>query len=120
MQKTKLEVKIEGNKIYSPLREKKLTLQPEEKIRQSYICKLVNDYLNRLQGKFYNCNQIPTMGNTDFHQICTRKKKHKITIFKKSIISILAPVAQLDRVTASEAVGHAFESHQAHSNIIST
>ena len=40
----KLEVKVEGNKIYSPLRDKWLVLTPEEQVRQSYICRLVNIY----------------------------------------------------------------------------
>lgn len=40
----KLEVQVEGNKIYSPLRDKWLVLTPEEQVRQSYICRLVNVY----------------------------------------------------------------------------
>ena len=39
-----MEIKIDGNKIYAPLKEKYLTLTPEEKVRQEYICRLVNDY----------------------------------------------------------------------------
>lgn len=40
----KLEVQINGNKIYSPLRDKWLILTPEEQVRQNYICRLVNFY----------------------------------------------------------------------------
>lgn len=40
----KLEVQVDGNKIYSPLRDKWLVLTPEEQVRQSYICRLVNVY----------------------------------------------------------------------------
>ena len=40
----KLEVQINGNKIYSPLRDKWFVLTPEEQVRQSYICRLVNVY----------------------------------------------------------------------------
>lgn len=40
----KLEVQIDGNKIYSPLRDKWLVLTPEEQVRQNYICRLVNFY----------------------------------------------------------------------------
>lgn len=40
----KLEVQVEGNKIYSPLRDKWLVLTPEEQVRQGYICRLVNVY----------------------------------------------------------------------------
>ncbi|MBQ2644399.1 N-6 DNA methylase [bacterium] len=39
-----MEVQVEGNKIYSPLRDKWLVLTPEEQVRQSYICRLVNVY----------------------------------------------------------------------------
>ncbi|OLA73581.1 MAG: N-6 DNA methylase [Acinetobacter sp. CAG:196_36_41] len=39
-----MEVQIDGNKIYSPLRDKWLVLTPEEQVRQNYICRLVNFY----------------------------------------------------------------------------
>jgi len=39
-----LEVKTENNKIFAPLRDKWLTASPEEKVRQEYICRLVNHY----------------------------------------------------------------------------
>jgi len=38
------ELKIENNKIFSPLKDKWLILTPEEKVRQKYICRLVNHY----------------------------------------------------------------------------
>lgn len=40
----KLEVQINENKIFSPLRNKWLILTPEETVRQSFICRLVNNY----------------------------------------------------------------------------
>ena len=39
-----LQVKIEGNKIFVPLKDKWLNASPEEKVRQEYICRLVNHY----------------------------------------------------------------------------
>lgn len=39
-----LTTRIEGNKIHSPLRDQMLTLIPEERVRQAYICHLVNHY----------------------------------------------------------------------------
>jgi type I restriction enzyme M protein len=39
-----IEVKIEGNKIYSPLKNRWLVYTPEEKIRQEYICRLITNY----------------------------------------------------------------------------
>lgn len=39
-----MEIKINGNKIFAPLKNKELVLTPEEKVRQEYICRLVNNY----------------------------------------------------------------------------
>lgn len=39
-----MEVQIEDNKIFAPLKDKWLVLKPEEKVRQEYICRLVNSY----------------------------------------------------------------------------
>lgn len=39
-----LEVQIKDNKIFAPLKDKWLVLKPEEKVRQNYITRLVNDY----------------------------------------------------------------------------
>jgi type I restriction enzyme M protein len=40
----KLIVKYENNKVYAPLKNKYLEAKPEEKVRQQFICDLVNDY----------------------------------------------------------------------------
>lgn len=40
----KLEIKVEGNKIFAPLKDKWLVQTPEEKVRQEYICRIVNQY----------------------------------------------------------------------------
>lgn len=39
-----MDIQIEGNKIFAPLKNKELILTPEERVRQEYICRLVNDY----------------------------------------------------------------------------
>ena len=39
-----MEVKIDGNKIFAPLKNKWLVYTPEEKVRQEYICRLVTHY----------------------------------------------------------------------------
>lgn len=39
-----MEIQIEGNKIFAPLKNKWLVLKPEEEVRQKYICRLVNHY----------------------------------------------------------------------------
>lgn len=38
------EVQIKDNKIFIPLKNKWLMLKPEEKVRQKYICRLINNY----------------------------------------------------------------------------
>ena len=39
-----MQIQIEGNKIFAPLKAKWLVQTPEEKVRQEYICRLVNHY----------------------------------------------------------------------------
>ena len=39
-----MEIQIKDNKIFAPLKDKWLVLKPEEKVRQEYICRLVNSY----------------------------------------------------------------------------
>ncbi|MDO4229343.1 MAG: N-6 DNA methylase, partial [Capnocytophaga sp.] len=39
-----MEIQIKDNKIYAPLKDKWLVLKPEEKVRQEYICRLINAY----------------------------------------------------------------------------
>ncbi len=40
----KMEIKIENNKIFAPLKNKWLVYKPEEEVRQKYICRLVDSY----------------------------------------------------------------------------
>lgn len=46
-----LDVQVNNGKIYAPLKSKWLVLKPEEEVRQTYICRLVNYY-------GYNLNQM--------------------------------------------------------------
>ena len=39
-----MQIQIEDNRIFAPLKNKWLLLTPEEKVRQEYICRLVNHY----------------------------------------------------------------------------
>ena len=39
-----MELKINNNKIFAPLKNKELVLTPEERVRQEYICRLANHY----------------------------------------------------------------------------
>ena len=39
-----MELQIKNNKIFAPLKNKEFVLTPEERVRQEYICRLVNHY----------------------------------------------------------------------------
>lgn len=39
-----MKLQIKGNKIFAPLKNKELVLTPEERVRQEYICRLVDNY----------------------------------------------------------------------------
>ncbi|EKB59972.1 N-6 DNA methylase [Bergeyella zoohelcum] len=39
-----MKIQIKDNKIFAPLKDRWLVLKPEEKVRQEYICRLVNSY----------------------------------------------------------------------------
>lgn len=39
-----MKLQINGNKIFAPLKNKELVLTPEERVRQEYICRLVDNY----------------------------------------------------------------------------
>lgn len=39
-----MEIQIKDNKIFAPLKNKWLVLTPEERVRQEYICRLMDYY----------------------------------------------------------------------------
>lgn len=39
-----MNIQIEDNKIFAPLKDEWLVLKPEEEVRQKYICRLVDSY----------------------------------------------------------------------------
>lgn len=39
-----MDIQIENNKIFAPLKDKWLVIKPEEQVRQKYICRLVDSY----------------------------------------------------------------------------
>lgn len=44
MNQTAISVQMENNRIFAPLKDKWLVASPEEKVRQEYICRLINHY----------------------------------------------------------------------------
>ena len=54
-----MEIKIGDDKIFAPLKNKELVLTPEERVRQEYICRLVNVYgfdLEQMDQEVQVCN----------------------------------------------------------------
>lgn len=77
----KLEVQIDGNRIYSPLRDKWLILTPEEQVRQNYVCKLVNIYgydLEQMQEELVVSNSKRGNGRARADIVIWRTKEDKI------------------------------------------
>ena len=87
-----MEVKIEGSKIYAPLKDKWLVLKPEEEVRQKYICRLVNNYgfsIDQMeQEKTVNNSQRGT-GRARADIIVWRSKEDKLANPQKSPIIIV-------------------------------
>ena len=76
-----LEVQIDGNKIYSPLRDKWLVQTPEETVRQNYICRLVNVYgysLEQMDEEVVVSNSRRGLGKARADIIVWASKEDKI------------------------------------------
>jgi type I restriction enzyme M protein len=73
----KLQVQIDGNKIYAPLKDKWLVITPEEKVRQEYICRLVNHYA-------YNLDQMEQEVKVSNSKRGQGKARADIVIWKTS------------------------------------
>ncbi len=81
-QNTKLEIQInKQGQIYSHLREKWLENQPEELVRQNYVCKLVNDYgysLEQMGEELKVSNSNRGQGKARADIVIWRTKEDKI------------------------------------------
>ncbi len=77
----KLEVEIKDNKIFAPLKDKWLVLKPEEKVRQEYICRLVNDYgfsLDQMEQEKKVTNSSRGQGRAMADIVIWRTKKDRV------------------------------------------
>ncbi|MGI8314930.1 N-6 DNA methylase [Halobacillus mangrovi] len=78
-----LELKIDEsrNKIYAPLLGKELVLTPEEKVRQTYICMLVNEYgydLKQMQQEMTVSNSKRGLGKARADIVIWKSEKDKL------------------------------------------
>jgi len=75
-----LEIQLSENKIFSPLLDKWLIAKPEEKVRQEYICRLVNNYgysLEQMQQELQVNNSQRGQGRARADIVVWRSSKDK-------------------------------------------
>ncbi len=75
------EVKIEKNKIYSFIRDKWLELTPEEQVRQSFVCHLMNHYgykLEQMSEELTVSNTSRGLGKARADIVIWKSKEDKI------------------------------------------
>ena len=75
---SKLEIKRDGGKIYCPLTDSYHIETPEEKVRQEYIIKLVNDYGYSLDQMAQEVGRLSSKCNT---KKCFKRRKPAQTFF---------------------------------------
>jgi len=77
-----LEVQSKDNKIFAPLKDKWLVERPEERVRQTYICRLVNDYgflLDQMDQEIQVSNSQRGQGSARADIVVWRNVKDKAT-----------------------------------------
>ncbi len=83
---------IEGNKIYSPIKDKMLVLKPEEEVRQKYICRLVNNYgfsIEQMDQEIQVNNSQRGQGAARADIVVWKSKEDKLSDPQKSPIIIV-------------------------------
>ena len=77
-----MDLRIEGNKIYAPLKDKWLVIKPEEEVRQKYICRLVDSYgysLDQMDQEIQVSNSQRGQGAARADIVVWRSKEDKET-----------------------------------------
>ncbi len=78
----KIEVQIKDNKIYAPLKGKWLVLSPKEKVRQEYICRLINNYgfsIDQMAQEMYVTNSQPGQGRAIADIVIWKNEEDKLS-----------------------------------------
>lgn len=97
----KLEIKVEGNKIFAPLKDKWLVQTPEEKVRQEYICRLVNHYgfkLDQMEQEVKVSNSKRGQGKARADIVIWKTKEDK----NNSKSSIIVIECKAEHITVRE------------------
>ena len=96
-----LAVQIKDNKIFAPLVDKWLVLKPEEKVRQEYICRLVNDYgfsLNQMMQELKVNNSQRGQGRASADIVVWKNEKDK----NEQVSPIIVVECKAEHITVRE------------------
>lgn len=96
-----LAVQIKDNKIFAPLIDKWLVLKPEEKVRQEYICRLVNDYgfsLNQMMQELKVNNSQRGQGRASADIVVWKNEKDK----HEQVSPIIVVECKAEHITVRE------------------
>lgn len=84
-----MEIKINEGKIFAPLKDKWLVLTPEEKVRQKYICKLVDHYgfnLKQMDQEIQVNNSQRGQGRAQADIVIWKSEKDKLNNISPIIV----------------------------------
>jgi type I restriction enzyme M protein len=100
----KMDVQINGNKIYAPLKDKWLVLKPEEEVRQKYICRLIDNYgysVEQMDQEIQVSNSQRGQGAARADIVVWKSKEDKLAVPTKSPIIVVE--CKAESVTIHEA-----------------
>ena len=99
-----MDVQINGNKIYAPLKDKWLVLKPEEEVRQKYICRLIDNYgysIEQMDQEIQVSNSQRGQGAARADIVVWKSKEDKLADPRKSPIIVVE--CKAESVTIHEA-----------------
>ena len=99
-----MDVQINGNKIYAPLKDKWLVLKPEEEVRQKYICRLIDNYgysVEQMDQEIQVSNSQRGLGAARADIVVWKSKEDKLAVPTKSPITVVE--CKAESVTIHEA-----------------
>lgn len=99
-----MDIQINGNKIYAPLKDKWLVLKPEEEVRQKYICRLIDNYgysVEQMDQEIQVSNSQRGQGAARADIVVWKSKEDKLAVPTKSPIIVVE--CKAESVTIHEA-----------------
>lgn len=99
-----MDIQIDGNKIYAPLKDKWLVLKPEEEVRQKYICRLIDNYgysVEQMDQEIQVSNSQRGQGAARADIVVWKSKEDKLAVPTKSPIIVVE--CKAESVTIHEA-----------------